>query len=163
MPIPINADSRVSEELSAVMDAMIGNPELPEPVTLGLVRDKLKEAIAAQDREVDLKPGSEASLYAEAEALAEEFGDDVLAEEFVVTKASESLSELIEAVLDRGDEEVVPTLGDLREAITQGLAAQLAGEGILDPDEEQPLLAEVDALIERYGADTLAEDVLRFD
>ena len=163
MPIPINVDARVSEELSGVMDAMIGNPEFPEPVTLGFVRDKLKEAIAAQDREADVKPGSEGSLFAEAAALAEEFGDDTLAEDFVVAKASESLSEMIEAVLDRGEEDVAPTLGDVREAVVQGLAAQLAGEGIIDADEDQSLLAELDALIERYGPDTLAEDVLRFD
>lgn len=163
MPIPINVDSRVSEELSGVMDAMIGNPDFDEPVTLGFVRDKLKEAIAAQGREVDLRPGSEGSLYAEAVALAEEFGEDTLAEEFVAAKASESLSDLIEALLDRGDEDVAPTLGDVRDAVVQGLAAQLAGEGIIDTDEDQPLLAEVDALIERYGKESLAEDVLRFD
>lgn len=163
MPIPINVDSRVSEELSGVMDAMIGNPDFDEPVTLGFVRDKLKEAIAAHGREVDLRPGSEGSLYAEAVALAEEFGEDTLAEEFVAAKASESLSDLIEALLDRGDEDVAPTLGDVRDAVVQGLAAQLAGEGIIDTDEDQPLLAEVDALIERYGKESLAEDVLRFD
>lgn len=163
MPIPINIDSRVSEELSEVMDAMIANPEFDEPVTLGFVRDKLKEAIASQDREPDLRPGSEGSLYAEAAALADEFGEDTLAEEFVAAKASESLSELIEALLDRSDEDVVPTLGDVRQAITQGLAAQLAGAGILDPEDDQPLLAEIDALIERYGAEMPAEDVLRFD
>jgi len=163
MPIPISADSRVSEELSEIIEAMIGNPEFAEPVTLGFVRDKLKEALAAQDREADLKPGSEGSLYAEAEALADEFGEDMLAAEFVVTKASASLSELIEAVIDRGDEDVAPTLGDVREAITGGLAAELAGEGNLDADEDQLLVAEIDALIERHGADKLAEDVLRFD
>lgn len=163
MPIPINADARVSEELSGVMEAMIDNSDFSEPVTLGLVRDKLREAIAAQDREADLKPGSEGSLYAEAEALAEEFGEDMLAAEFVVAKASASLSELIEAVIDRSDEDVAPTLGDVRDAITGGLAAGLEGEGILDADEDQPLLAEIDALIERYGTDALAEDVLRFD
>jgi hypothetical protein len=163
MPIPISADSRVSEELSEVIEAMIGDPEFADPVTLGLVRDKLREAIAAQDREADLKPGSEGSLYAEAEALADEFGEDMLASEFVVTKASESLSELIEAVIDRSDEDVAPTLGDVREAITGGLAAELAGEGNLDADDDQPLVAEIDALIERYGVDALAEDVLRFD
>lgn len=163
MPIPINVDSRVSEELSGVMDAMIGNPDFDEPVTLGFVRDKLREAIAAQGREVVLRPGSEGSLYAEAAALAEEFGEDTLAEELVAAKASESLSDLIEALLDRGDEDVAPTLGDVREAIVRGLAAQLAGEGIIDSDEDQPLLAEVDALIERHGEETLAEDVLRFD
>lgn len=163
MPIPIDADARVSEELSEVMEAMIDNPDFAGPVTLGFVRDKLREAIGAQDREPDLKPGSEGSLYAEVDALADEFGEDMLATEFVVTKASESLSELIEAVIDRSDEDVAPTLGDVREAITGGLAAELEGEGILDADEGQPLLAEIDALIERYGADALAENALRFD
>ena len=163
MPIPVNVDSRVSEELSEVIEAMVGNPEFAEPVTLGLLRDKLKEALAAQDREADLKLGSESSLYVEAEALAAEHGEDALASDFIAVKASESLSELIEAVLDRGEEDVAPTLGDVREAITQGLAAQLAGEGLIDPDEDQSLLAEIDALIERHGADMPAEDVLRFD
>jgi len=163
MPIPISADARVSEELSEVIEAMIDNPDFSEQVTLGFVRDKLREAIAEQDRAADRKPGSEGSLYAEAEALADEFGEDMLAAEFVVAKASESLSELIEAVVDRSDELVPPTLGDVREAITGGLAAELEGEGILDADEAQPLLAEIDSLIERHGADTLAETVLRFD
>jgi hypothetical protein len=146
-----------------VIEAMLDSAESSEPVTLGLLRDKLKEAIAAQDREADQKFGGESSLYAEARALAEEFGDDALASEFVAAKASESLSELIEYLLDSGDEDTAPTLGDVREAITRGVAARLEGEGTLDADDEQALLAEIDALIERHGADMLAEDALRFD
>jgi hypothetical protein len=163
MPTPIYTDSRVSEEISEVIEAMLDNAESSEPVTLGMLRDKLKEAIAGQDREADRKFGSESSLYAEAQALAEEFGEDALAADFVAAKASESLSELIESLLDNSDEETAPTLGDVREAITHGLAARLEGEGVLDADEEQSLLAEIDALIERHGADMLAEDALRFD
>jgi hypothetical protein len=43
-----------------------------------------------------------------------------------------------------------------------GWLARLTGEGIIDGDGEAALTAEIDALIARYGPETLAENVLRF-
>jgi hypothetical protein len=34
---------------------------------------------------------------------------------------------------------------------------------VLDEDEDDALLAEVDSLIERFGPDALAEDLLRYE
>jgi hypothetical protein len=157
-----DANDRVSEELSEVLEAVLAEVQ-DEPVTLGMARDKLKEALAEQGRAASRRIGSEQSLYAELESLVEEFGEDAPAIDFVVVKASDELSELIEEVLDRTEDEHGVTLGRVREAIERGLTAELEGMGRFEPDVEQPLLAELDALIERYGADAPAEDVLRFD
>ena len=165
MPLPIDAASRVSEEMSSLLESLVNNPDLDLPVTLGLVRNKLKLTLAGLGLEPDRHAfGSEQSLYAEIEALIEEYGEDAPALDFLAVKASDALSDLIEALLDDfEDEDVAATLGRVREAIVDGLAARLAGDGVIGEDEEQTLLAEVDALIERYGEDTLAEDVLGFE
>jgi hypothetical protein len=47
--------------------------------------------------------------------------------------------------------------------MTEGWLARLAGDGLIEADGEESLLAEIDSLIERYGPDLPAEDVLRFD
>jgi hypothetical protein len=165
MPLPIDAASRVSEEMSSLLESLVNNPDLDLPVTLGVVRNKLKLTLAGLGLEPDRHAfGNEQSLYAEIEALIEEYGEDAPALDFLAVKASDALSDLIEALLDDfEDEDVAATLGRVREAIVDGLAARLAGDGVIGEDEEQTLLAEVDALIERYGEDTLAEDVLGFD
>jgi hypothetical protein len=57
-----------------------------------------------------------------------------------------------------------PTLEAVKESIASGgLTAKLVGEGVLDEDEDDALLAEVEALIRRYGADSLAEEFLRYE
>lgn len=164
MSLPIEADSRVSEELSAAIEAMVNDPDIEEPITLGLVRDRLGEALGVErDEEDRLHFGNEQSLYAEAEALVEEYGEDAPAIDFLVVKASDTLSEIIEALVDDSETDTAVTLSGVREAITGGRVARLIGEGVVDPDEDGTLLAEIDALIERYGEDTPAESVLRFE
>lgn len=165
MPMPIDVRSRVSESMSELMEMLGNDPDIDVPVTLGMIRNQLKFTLASMDITADRHDfGNEQSLYAEIEALIEEFGEEVPAMDFAAVKASEPLSDLIEALLDYAeDEDVVATLGRVREAIASGLAPHLAGAGLFESDEEQTLLAEVDALIERYGEDTPAEDVLGFD
>jgi hypothetical protein len=143
---------------------MVNDPDNEEPVTLGLVRDRLREALGIEgDEEGRLHFGNEQSLYAETEALIEEYGEEALAIDFLAVKASDTLSEIIEAVVDDSEADTAVTLGGVREAITGGRVARLIGEGIVDPDEDGTLLAEIDALIKRYGEDTPAEGVLRFE
>ncbi len=97
-------------------------------------------------------------------ALIDEFGAESLAEHFVAAQASEGLSRIIEyAMANPAVVRHVPTLGDVREAMAAGLVAQLVGDGTLDPDEDQTLLAEIDALIERHGTDAVAEGFVRFE
>jgi len=160
----IEADERVSRELSAVIEAISDDPDIDEPVTLGFVRDRIGKALAgAAEAERIHHFGNEETLYAEADALVEEYGEDVLAIDLATVKASEELSIIIETVLDGSDEEVAPTLGTVRQAMAAGLIARLAGDGLIEADEEQTLLAEIDTLIERAGEDAVAEYVLRFD
>jgi hypothetical protein len=64
-----------------------------------------------------------------------------------------------------GDEnrENPPTLAVIRDAITSGLPARLVGDGDLEDDEDETLLAEIEALIRRHGEDALAEQFLRYE
>lgn len=163
MTIPIDPDARVSPELSEVMSSLLNNPDLPEPVTLDAVRSVLWQALNAEDLEEAPKIGLEETLLAELEQLIDEYGEDALAVNFVSTSASDALSEFIEAVLERADEETEVVLGDVRDAVDQGLLAELEGAGLLESDDAQTLVAELDALIERYGTDLPAEDLLRMD
>jgi hypothetical protein len=146
------------------MEALANDPDLDEPVTLALVRDRLRQRLARQGVEASRHGfGDEQSLYAEVEALIEEYGEDALADDLTTVKASDELSEVIEAILDNTEADTLPTLAIVREAMTEGWLARLAGDGIIEADGEQGLLAEIDSLIERYGPDLPAEDVLRFD
>ncbi len=165
MSMPIAVMSRVSESMSELIEMLVNDPDIDVPITLGTIRNRLKYTLASMDIAADRHDfGNEESLYAEIEALIEEFGKDAPAIDFAAVKASEPLSELIEALLDYAeDEDVVATLGRVREAIASGLAPHLVGAGMFEAEEEQTLLAEVDALIERYGEETLAEEVLGFD
>lgn len=164
MIFAMEVDSRVSEELSEFIESLVNNPDIEMPVTLGFVRDGLQDLVGEElTFEEHHQFGNEGSLYAEVEALIEEYGEDVLAVDFIISKASDELSELIEAIIDTSEEDVTPTLGSVRNAITEGIAASLVGEGALEPDEEQTLLAEVDALIGHYGEDLPAENLLRFE
>lgn len=164
MPIPIGGDSRASEKLSAFMESLLNDPDIEGPVTLGFVRDRLRRARTGHGLKADSSPfGNEDSLYAEIEALVAEFGEEAFAADFTAVKASEELSAVIEAVLDEGGRRSVPTLGTLREAIDRGLLARMAGDGLIEPEQNETLIAELDALIERFGSGTPAEQLLRFE
>jgi hypothetical protein len=54
-------------------------------------------------------------------------------------------------------------LGVVWQAVAQGLAARVIGEGTIDLDEDATLLAEIDELIRRSGEDAVAEDFIRFE
>ena len=56
-----------------------------------------------------------------------------------------------------------PTLGMVRDAMTSGLIARLAGDGVIEPDQDQTLIGEIDVLIERHGRDAVAEEYMRFE
>jgi hypothetical protein len=164
LPLPVEAESRVSEALAAVLESMINDPDIGDGITLGLVRDRLKQSLLAQGIEPDQRQfGSEHSLYAEVENLIQEYGEDAAAIDFAAVKASDELSDVLEALVDERDEDSPLTLGSARAAMASGWLARLTGEGIIDTDEAQSLIAEIDALIERYGDETPAENVLRFE
>lgn len=164
MTFPIEPESRVSEALAEAMEEIINDPDLEGPVTLALVRDKLQEQLAMEGIEAERHEfGNEESLYAEIEALIDEFGEDAFAMDFTTVKASQELSSVIESILDDSEADIAPTLEAIREAMANGYLAQLVGGGVIETEDEESLMGELDSLIERYGPETLAEDVLGYE
>ncbi len=165
IPNPIDVSSRVSPRLSALLQSRVDNPECEQPVTLMAARRFLADLMPADYREAERMHRFDIgeSMLDELDALIEEFGQTALAVDFVQASASEAMSRVIEVMLDDENRENPPTLAAVREALLDGFGARLVGEGVLDDDEDDTLLAEIDALIEHFGPDTVAEVCLRSD
>jgi hypothetical protein len=162
MKLPIDITTRVSAELSAFIERLVNDPDQEEPPTLEDARNALggRGGKAAQ---AALHPQDRSSALAEIDGLIEEYGSDMLAHHFVAAKASEGLSRIIETASSDRTHPRAPTLGRVRQAMVEGLTARLAGDGVIDPDEDATLLAEIDHLIRRHGADAVAEHFIRFE
>lgn len=162
---PLDVSSRVSPRLSALLKSRAEDPDCEQPITLATVRHFLADLLPSDFKEAerlhhfDLAP----SLLDELDGLIEEFDASALAIDFVRAHASEPLTRAIEAVVNDEHLENPPTLDAVRDAIVDGLGARLVGEGVLDEDEDDTLLSEIDTLIEQLGADTLAEEVMRYE
>ncbi len=158
MTIPEDVYEHTSDDLSKVITAVLDDEEIAQPATLAEVR----EAILAKVKTVTVplnrfSDDDWQQLHDEIDALIEEFGDDALAVRFLRPWASVPLRRLIEAGMDEYGE---PTLSGLFEAAEGGLLARLIGQGEIDDDEAQTVIAELQNLIERHGEDALAEDFL---
>jgi hypothetical protein len=161
--LPIDISSRVSPELSTIIEALANDPDREEQPILDEVRS-IVEAGDSSAAELELlHPQEKTSVLAELDGLIEEFGGEMLARDFIVSKASEGLSRIIETAISDLSMRRRPTLAMVREQMTGGLTARLAGDGTLDPDEEGSLLSEIDGLIDHFGADAMAEDFVRFE
>ncbi len=160
----IDISTWVSGELSSLMERMAGDPDRAEAATLGDVRAAVRRrTTAAERREESLHPQQSASALVEIDNLVDEFGSDALAIDFVAAKASEALSRIIETAMSDPRVRRRPTLNMVRDEMIAGLTARLVGDGVIEPDEDQTLLAEIDGFIERHGPDTLAEELIRFE
>ena len=161
----IDIATRVSPNLSALIESCVNDPDAEQPVTLtavrafigGLLPPSLNEGERLHHVDID------ASLLDELDALIEEFGENTLAIDFAQTMASEPLSRVIDEMINDENRENPPTLEAVREAIASGLPARLVGDGILEDDEDDGLLGEIESLIRRYGADSLAEEFIRYE
>lgn len=162
---PIDVSTRVSPRLSEFLRSRVNDPESSQPITLGVARRFLADLLPADFREAERMHhfDVDASLLDELDALIEEYGSDALAVDFVQANASEALSRVIESLVNDENRENPPTLAAVRDAIIDGLGVRLVGEGVLEEDEDDTLLAEIDALIEQFGADALAEDLIRYE
>ncbi len=162
---PIDVASRVSPNLSALLSSRVNNPECVQPVTLRAVRRFLADLLPAAFNEAESLHHFDVSesLIDELDALIEEFEGTALAVDFVQVKASEALTRAIESILNDDNRENPPTLATIKDALLAGLGARLVGDGVLEDDEDDTLLSETDALIEHLGADTLAEELLRYE
>ena len=47
--------------------------------------------------------------------------------------------------------------------MVSGLLSRMVGEGALEDDEDDNLQAEIEALIDRFGNDALAESFIRYE
>lgn len=160
----VDVSTRVSSMLSTVIEAVLNAVEDEEVVTLAMVRFSMDRGLASDLVDAGrLPPGSEYALTVEIDRLIEEYGEDTPALDFESVEASEALSRVIQAELDGYDEPGVPTLGSVHESMLHGLTARLVGEGAVDPDDEQTLLAEIEALVARFGEDAPAEHYLRYE
>ena len=162
---PIDIATRVSPELSGLIQTIISQLDSGEPVTLSMVRSFIKHDLPSEINETERMHHFDVdeSLSDELDELIEQFGESAAAMDFIAAFASEPLSRVIEEVLDDENRENSPSLDDIREALLKGLGSSLVGEGVLEDDEEYMLMPEIDELIDLYGADALAEDFLRYE
>jgi hypothetical protein len=162
---PIDIATRVSSELTSLIETIIDQLESDEPLTLGIIRKFITYDIPKEMSEVEEMHHFDVdeSVIDEVDELIEEFGESAAAVDFIYAFASEQLTRVIEAVLNDDNRENSPTLETIREAILDGLPGRLVGDGVLEKDEDDQLLPEIDNLIERYGGDALAEEYLRYE
>ncbi len=164
MKLPIDVGTRVSRELSLLMDGIAADPDRDEPPTLADVRMALRRsARSANALDERLHPQLSASALDEVDKLIEDFGPEAPAVDFIAAKASEPLSRIIEAVLGDARIRRRATLGMVRDEMVGGLTARLVGDGVIEPDEDQTLVAEIEGLIEQHGADARAEEFIRLE
>lgn len=162
---PIDIASRVSPELSDLIESIIDKLDTDEPITLSAVRSFITHDLPAEIEEAEEMHHFDAdeSLIDELDELIEQFGKSAVAIDFVYAYASEPLSRAIETVMDDENRENPVTLSDVKEAVVDGLASRLVGDGVLEDDEADVLMHEIERLIERYGPDATAEDFLRYE
>ncbi|MBI2223995.1 MAG: hypothetical protein HYU44_03405 [Betaproteobacteria bacterium] len=163
--LSVDVATRISPELSETIEELMNDPDREvSPQTLDEVRAALIGRSSAETRETEfLHLQDEASLLVELDRLIEEYGKEAPAIDFVAVKASEGLSRIIQAAMDDARFPRAPMLGAIREAMVGGLTARLIGEGTIDEDDEGVLLGEIDEMIRRYGEETLAETLVRFE
>ncbi|MCO6427418.1 hypothetical protein [Nitrosomonas communis] len=161
----IDVATRVSSNLSALIESRLNDADIEQPITLASIRAFVIGLLPTAFTETEQLHHFDVneSLLDELDELIEEFGETALAVDFVQDVASEPLSRVIEAVMYDESRQAPPTLGAIKEAIFSGLLARLVGEGVLDEDEDDVLLAEIDTLIARYGEEALAEGFLRYE
>ena len=161
----VDVANRVSPRLSELLRSRTNDPDSEQPITLIAARRFLADLLPADFREAERLHhfDVDVSMLDEMDALIEEFGESALAVDFVQAQASEQLSRAIEFLVNDENRENPPTLSAVREAIVSGLGVRLVGEGVLEDDEDDTLVEEIDALIEQFGADSLAEEFLRYE
>ncbi|MFZ5536609.1 MAG: hypothetical protein ACOZAP_03920 [Pseudomonadota bacterium] len=158
MGINIDVPGRIGPLLREILVHVANDPEMEQPVTLGSVMQAMHEGLVDElEAEGRLDLENREALYGELEAAMEEFGSDALATNFIQAPVSDNLGRVIEEAMQTLR---VPTLGAVRKAMLSGLTSTLVGRGMIDPDEDDSLLAELDELIAIHGENALAEEFL---
>ena len=84
MKLPIDIATRVSAELSAIIEALVNDPDQEEPPTLEEARSALLESGSGDAAEAAMHPQDRNSALAEIDRLIEEYGGDMLAQKTAV-------------------------------------------------------------------------------
>ncbi len=160
MTLATDIYENTSEALSSVIQTVLDDEEIAQPATLASVREEILKEVKTIT--IPLNSFSDDQLQElrdEVDALIEDYGDDALAVRFFKPLASQALTQLIEAGMDKLGE---PTLGQLFNELEHGLLASLIGAGDLDDDEAQTVTAELQSLIDKHGPDAIAEEFMRY-
>jgi hypothetical protein len=162
---PIDISTRVSPELSKLIESIIDQLETDEPVTLAMVRSFIVNDLPEElsDTEEMHHFDINESVVDELDMLIDGFGESAAAVDFIHAFASEQLSRVIETVANDENRENPATLADVRRALDAGLAGRLMGDGVLEDDEGDMLAPELEVLIDRFGGETPAENFLRYE
>ncbi len=75
---------------------------------------------------------------------------------------SHELALAIQQEMNNEEHPQPPTLGSMLASMQQGLYEELVQSRRIDSDREQSIIAELESLIEDYGADALAEDFVDY-
>lgn len=147
-----------SDALSGVIQKVLDDDEIAQPATLESVREEILSAVHTPTIPLNrFSDDQMQELRDEIDYLIEEFGDDALAVGFLRPRASQALTVLIEAGIDKLGE---PSLAQLFDELESGLLANLIAKGELEDDETQTVIAELQALIDRHGPEAIAEDFI---
>lgn len=148
-----------SEAMSAFIRKVLDDRRISQPATLAQVRNGIMKGMSAADAPLNrFSDDTHQELRDEIDYLIEQHGDDSFAVHFMKPRASQALTQLIDAGVDRSGE---ITLAQLFDEMENGLLAELAAHGEIDVDDEQTVIAELQALIEAHGPDAIAEEFAR--
>ena len=160
MTLATDVYENTSEDLSTVIQKVLGDEEIAQPATLASVREEVLKDVKTITIPLNTFATERLQeLRNEVEALIEEYGNDALAVRFFKPRASQALTQLIDYGMDKLGE---PSLSQLFNELEHGLLAKLIAEGELDDDEAQTVTAELQALIEKHGPDAIAEEFVRY-
>jgi hypothetical protein len=162
---PIDIASRVSPELSGIIETIINQMDSDEPLTLAAVRSFVEDDFPEEVEEAEHIHhfDSVESLVDELDELIDEFGESAAAVDFVYAFATEQLSRVIEEVISDESRDNPATLATIKEAIENGQTSRMVGDGSLEEDEDDVLMPELEGLIARFGPDAPAESFLRYE
>jgi len=160
MTLATDVYENTSEALSAVIEKVLNDEEIAQPASLASVREEVLKGVKTVT--IPLNRFSDDQLQElrdEIDYLIEEYGKDALAVRFLKPRASQALTQLIDAGIDKLGE---PSLVQLFDELENGLLANLIAKGELDDDEAQTVTAELQTLIDKHGPDAIAEEFVRY-
>ncbi|MDZ7749225.1 MAG: hypothetical protein U5K43_10645 [Halofilum sp. (in: g-proteobacteria)] len=161
MHMPTDLAERVSPALAQVARRVLEDPGRDADATLAMAQQAVSGGLLERMvRAGDLDAHESDAVAAELDDLVAAFGADIALVHLLRYRAREPLSTVIQHLLARDDDPETPvTLRDVRAAIDGGLLAELVGEGVIDPDDDDAVAGQLDDLVRAHGEEALAEEL----